>query len=512
MTSHDTHRTQRPAGSTSIPVETHSIDFIPLSERHGSVWRQGPFWFVTNFNFFSIALGFIGPSLGLSVTWTVVAGGSGLLFGGLFMAFHGSQGPKLGLPQMIQARAQFGYRGVVVPTLAVIITLMTFNVLQTIVLQSGLGSIWGLNGVVVAIVASGAAAALAIFGHDWLHRAFRWLFWLSLPLFAGLTVGIMLGQVPTQPAPDSQLTASAFMAVFVISASYNITLAPDVSDYTRYLPASTKNSKIITTILLGASASATWLMALGAWLATRTGATDGLAALYGSGNDIIAGYGAVLAIISALSLIAVIGINTYCATLGVATMADSITPVKPTARLRIVITAALLVIWLVITFLVGEDQTTLINDMLAILLYLLVPWTSVNLVDFFFVRKGHYAITDIFKRDGIYGEWNWRGLTAYFVALAASIPFAKLSFYTSPMAQRFDGIDTAWIVGLLVGGMLYYILSRSMNLGAEQEAIDHSSDELAHGFEPAEPTNRPDGHALHTVVDTGTPPSATPAT
>ena len=104
-------------------VEQHSIDYIPAEERHGNVWRQGPFWFVTNFNFFSIALGFVGPSLGLSVLWTVVAGVLGLVFGGLFMAFHGSQGPKLGLPQMIQARAQFGYRGVIVPTLAVVITL-----------------------------------------------------------------------------------------------------------------------------------------------------------------------------------------------------------------------------------------------------------------------------------------------------------------------------------------------------------------------------------------------------
>jgi hypothetical protein len=35
-----------------------------------------------------------------------------------FMALHASQGPHLGLPQMLQSRAQFGYRGVVVPLLA----------------------------------------------------------------------------------------------------------------------------------------------------------------------------------------------------------------------------------------------------------------------------------------------------------------------------------------------------------------------------------------------------------
>ena len=27
-----------------------------------------------------------------------------------------------------------------------------------------------------------------------------------------------------------------------------------------------------------------------------------------------------------------------------------------------------------------------------ILLYVLVPWTSVNLVDYYLVRRGHYAV------------------------------------------------------------------------------------------------------------------------
>lgn len=486
-------------------VEQHSIDFIPPSERHGSVWRQGPFWFVPNFNFFSIALGFIGPSLGLSVAWTVAAGALGLVFGGLFMAFHGSQGPKLGLPQMIQSRAQFGYRGVIVPTMAIVIVLMTFSVLQTMVLRTGLNQIWGWDTSVVAIGASIAAATLAILGHDWLHRAFRVLFWCALPMYALFTVGLMLGGVSTQPAPEMTFNAAAFMAVFVIAASYNITLAPDVADYTRYLPANTKKIQLIATILVGASASAVWLMGVGAWLATRTGATDGLVALYTAGNEMVPYFGTALTILSAVSLIAVVGINTYSSALGVATMADSITPTKPTRRLRVSIIVALLVIWVVITLSISDDHTTLINDMLAILLYLMVPWTAVNLVDFFFVRKGHYAITEIFNRDGIYGSWAWRGLTAYFVALACSIPFAKLSFYTSPIADALGGVDTAWIVGLLVAGVLYYVLSRSLDLKAEQSAIELSERELREGFKPADPANRPDGHEVYDLRADGSP-------
>src|SRR6202020_2258942 len=49
--------------------------------------------------------------MGLSFAFTSLAGALGILFGTVFVAFHASQGAELGLPQMIQSRAQFGYRG-----------------------------------------------------------------------------------------------------------------------------------------------------------------------------------------------------------------------------------------------------------------------------------------------------------------------------------------------------------------------------------------------------------------
>ena len=102
----------------SSAIETRSIDYVPENERHGRVGAQGPFWFLGNFQPFTVAIGFVGPLLGLSLGWTVAASVLGILFGTLFMAAHASQGPKLGLPQMIQSRAQFGYSGVILPLIA----------------------------------------------------------------------------------------------------------------------------------------------------------------------------------------------------------------------------------------------------------------------------------------------------------------------------------------------------------------------------------------------------------
>ena len=52
-------------------VESHSIDFIPENERTDKLSSQGPFWFLGNFTFFTMTIGFVGPSVGLTALWTL---------------------------------------------------------------------------------------------------------------------------------------------------------------------------------------------------------------------------------------------------------------------------------------------------------------------------------------------------------------------------------------------------------------------------------------------------------
>lgn len=224
-------------GSPARLIEARSIDWVPESERHGKLWHQGPLWFLGNFQYFSIPIGFIGPSMGLSLGWTVVASVLGIAVGTVFMAFHASQGPTMGLPQLIQSRAQFGYRGVVVPLLATLFTYIAFNVADTVLLSEGLNSSFGWNPTLIAILATVAGAGLAIFGHDWLHKAFRILLYVSLPIMTILTIGVISGGAGgSWDSSHYGFTWVAFMAQFAACAAYNITYAPYVSDYSRYLP------------------------------------------------------------------------------------------------------------------------------------------------------------------------------------------------------------------------------------------------------------------------------------
>src|ERR1700729_4020534 len=221
-------------------IEVHSIDWIPDPERHGKTWQQAMLWFLGNFQYFTIPIGFVGPALGLSRGWSILGGALGICFGTLFMAFHATQGPIFGLPQMIQTRAQLGYRGVIVALFAVLFTYMAFNVADQVLLASGLHGAFGWSAGAVAAITAVLAALLAIFGYDWVHRVFRLLLVISLPCYAIITVAILVGHAGgTAPKHPGGFLFAAFMAQFSVAAAYNITYAPYGSDSSRYMPRAT---------------------------------------------------------------------------------------------------------------------------------------------------------------------------------------------------------------------------------------------------------------------------------
>jgi nucleobase:cation symporter-1, NCS1 family len=474
------------AEDSGLEIESRSIDYIPERERHAKLGSQGPFWFLGNFHFFTISIGFVGPSMGLSAGWTTLGGALGIMFGTIFMAFHGSQGPEMGLPQMIQSRAQFGYRGVALALLATLFVFVGFNVVNVSLIMDGLKNVFGLSPALVAIVAALAGGVLAIFGHDLMHKAFKWALIVTLPLYAIVTVALMFGAgkvAGVAAAPAAASTALgfnwvAFITQFAIGASYNISYAPYVSDYSRYLPKNTSRTKLISAIFLGASLSGAWMIGLGAWLAQQLKATDALVALNQVGASLFPGCGSLLVIVSVAGFLPIIALNTYSAMLTVLTGVDSFRKIAPTRSARIGAVLAISAILLACTLSIKGNGVALLNTFLVLMLYFLVPWTAVNLVDYFFVRKGRYAITHFFTPNGIYGAWQVRGIAAYLIGFAAMIPFFSIvdnesgkEIFVGYFAHLMSGIDLAWLVGLIVAGATYFVLSRSLDLVAEEKVI-----------------------------------------
>jgi nucleobase:cation symporter-1, NCS1 family len=127
---------------------------------------------------------------------------------------------------------------------------------------------------------------------------------------------------------------------------------------------------------------------------------------------------------------------------------------------------------------------TALQNALILMLYLLVPWTAINLVDYFLLRHGQYSISDVFSPNGIYGRWSVHGLVSYFIAVAAMTPFMVLlgspSPYTGFLAAQLGHVDYSAVVGLLVAGGLYFVLRRAAT------ATWTSTDDRQTGAVPAE--------------------------
>jgi nucleobase:cation symporter-1, NCS1 family len=438
-------------------IEVRHLAHVPENEWHGKVWRQGPFWFLGNFQPFTLALAFVGPLVGLNGLWTSLAGISGILFGATFMAAHAAQGPILGLPQMIQSRAQFGYRGVVVPLVATTMTFVGFNVVTVVIIKQGLFDIFGWNETLVAVLVTAVAALVATYGHDWIHRVVLTVFWVSLPLWIVMSVGILAHHAGGHGPLTGGFGAVGFFAMFTIAASYNITYAPCVSDYSRYLPRDTSRWGISLAVFLGAVGSPIWLIPLGAWMATRLHVSDALTGIYLTGNATVARLGTALALVAVAALVS--AISAYSGMLSILTVIDSFQSVRSGARARVVTLLALAVVSLTLGV-VLENATTVLSDWLIVMLYLLAPWTSINLVDFYFVRRARFTAADFTSSGGAYGTWRVRGLGAYFLGIAVEIPFMSIAnFYQSPGASWLRGVDISWIIGLLVAGGTYYLAS-----------------------------------------------------
>lgn len=464
-------------------IEQHSIDYIPKSERHGKVWHQGPFWFTGNFVLPTLITGFLGPSLGLSVWYSVLAILLGACFGTFFMAFHANQGPRMGLPQMIQSRAQFGSRGAIVPFAATVFVYVGFLVFDTILATQGIALIAPDSKILWYPLLIALSIIIAVVGHDLLHFVQRWLTYILVVVFAIITVTAIIYFSTAPIAPDAPVATSgwntvAFLVQFSIAAGYNISYAVYVSDYTRYLPANVSAPKLITSVYAGAALSAVWLMSLGAILASYIPAADPILALKQIGDVLFPGFGTITVLLSVLALISIMGVNAYGAMLTGASAVDGFKSVRPTVRLRVIGLTVVGLVSLFIALVIPDNYVGSFNSFVLLMLYFLVPWTAVNLVDFYFVRRGKYAIAEILKPNGLYGRWAWRGVVAYSVGFIVMIPFFSVSFFVGPIAQLLGGSDFSFAVGLVVSGGLYMIFSRTINHEAEEKARVASDLEL----------------------------------
>jgi nucleobase:cation symporter-1, NCS1 family len=63
------------------------------------------------------------------------------------------------------------------------------------------------------------------------------------------------------------------------------------------------------------------------------------------------------------------------------------------------------------------------------------------------------------------------GIGIYLTGIVVQIPFLDTAFYSGPLVGPLGGVDVSWIVGLLVPGLLYYLLGQASRQRAPPQPI-----------------------------------------
>ncbi|MET7485423.1 cytosine permease [Streptomyces sp. NPDC005538] len=462
-------------------LEIRSIDYVPLDERHGKLWHLGPLWFMSNAQIATLAVGLISITEGGNLIWSLIAIVTGTLLGTFFMAFHSAQGPQLGLPQMIQSRPQFGYVGALLVWLFAYVQYAGFNVFNTILAGEALHTtVHGGTKMWVAVVTA-VGFVIALVGYDVIHKAEQFLTYTFLVVFGIFTVGVLATlHYPAGSFDLGGFSWTPFLAQFGVVAGYQISWAIYVSDYSRYLPPDVTVRKTFYWTYFGSALGGVWLMTLGALLAAWAGKDfDTIRSINAAGDKVFSGFGAIVLLFATLGLVSVTALNMYGGSLTLISAIDSFKRVRPTVGVRVLTIGLTAVLSLVGALAATADFLTNFNNFLLLVLYLFIPWTAVNLMDYYVVRRGHYAIAEIFNPRGIYGRWGWHGIISYLVGFGVMVPFFSVgTLYVGPIAHAMDGADLSLFVGLPVAGLLYWWLSRSIDVEAEIRVAEAEAVEL----------------------------------
>ena len=435
-------------------VETHHIDMIPAGARHGKPWQQAAFWAGANINVFNVVLGGVVVSIGLTFWWAIIAIAAGTLAGALFIALHATQGPRLGVPQTIQSRGQFGFYGAAFLFPCVLLLNVGFIAAQLVIQsQSAQGVIGSLTIPEWILILAVPAVVIGIFGYRWIHRVMQaTVVIVGLSMIIMLIQGLRYGSLPAKETTLHAPTAGLFLAGAALLVIDMLSWAPFVSDYTRYLPVNTSGRRLFWAIYAGNIVSTIVACTIGAYLAALLPSLGPVAAI-----GKISGKWAL--VILTLSLINSDTLNAYTGAFQVLALGNMWRRFKSVSvMLRVVPFICVMAVGVLIALLGYKHFVNNLSNFLDVLLVIFIPWSAVNLTDYFLVRRGNYDVTAFFIPDGVYGKVAWRGLVAYAVGLAAEWPFVSQPDYIGPFVSHLGGADISWLVGFFVSAVVYLIL------------------------------------------------------
>ncbi|BEM77637.1 allantoin permease [Serratia marcescens] len=437
-------------------IEDKSIDFVPAGERHGHARSLFTLWFCTNIAPLAVVTGAISTqTFHLDILSALSAIIAGHLFGGIFLALTSAQGPQVGIPQMVQSRAQFGrYGSLLVIVFATVIYLGFF--ISNITLSGKVihNVIPSLDIGVATVIGAVLATLIGVVGYRFIHKINKIGAWV---MGSALILGLIL--MFSQPLPADfwqrgSFSIAGWFATFCIGAVWQISFSPYTSDYSRYLPAEVGIAKPFLYTYLGAC-SGTILAFVFGMVAVNlvVGSDDAMEAV----RQATEGLGPVLMVLFLINIICHNSMNLYGAVLSLITAAQTFLPQwMPNARIRTLFSALILLGSVWVALVASANFVHLFLNLIFALISVLIPWCMINLIDFYLLNRQRYEISAIFSADGgRYGLLNTRALGVYFGGIAVQVPFVENAFFSGPYANLIPGADISWVISMVLTGIAY---------------------------------------------------------
>ena len=439
-------------------IETHGIDPIPATERHGFPRELAFLWagaFVNYASLFTASL--LTTYYGLGVWDGLIATALGTAAAAAILGLLSNTGPSSGLPQIAFTRTIFGLRGSYIgAALTLFLAIGWFAVDCVIAAQAGTQLLGGGNTAltfVLVLVIAAVSVAVAIFGHQTIKVLETWgaviFAALSVALFTVLAPQFNWNQVTTVSGPDYLgAFVLGFMTCFALVASWY----PFASDYSRYLPASSRTSSVTAWPAIGVIVPMLLLGLFGLLLPTID-----LQLAQSSGVLAVISEHAPAWVTVPFLLFVVVGeiwanyLDVYTA--GLVSLAMGIRLKRWQTALGCGVLGTALAMYAVLV----TDFHIAYEDFL-ILTYLWAPaWAAVVLLSFFvFEGKARPRLA--------LGAWFAGTVTSLLFVNYANL-FGNVTaarFFNEPLIQALHGADVSGLVSIAVAGAVYWAGRRAL--------------------------------------------------
>jgi nucleobase:cation symporter-1, NCS1 family len=446
-------------------IELHAIQPIPSSDRHGSPIELFRLWIGANINYLVLVTGALAITQGLSLRASIAAILIGNVLGCAVVGLASITGPKTGTAGIVTSRTSFGQLGAFLPTFISTVSAIGWFSINSVIATESLAKVMTMAGLPDSALVAGAAMVivlageilLAIYGHATIIAAEKYISLALILLFLGFAA-LLLPHIHWSSAAGvpHHGGVATWLLVTGLVFSYPLSWANFASDYSRYLPASTSWRRVAVAAAAGQLVALVVCEIIGTLFALALGGTltDPITDL----PKLLPGWYLVPFLLALIvGSIATNVPNGYTASLGLLALR---LPIRRVASLLLIAAATLA--FRVFTLLYGH-VLDLYERWLGYILIWPGPWVSIVVVDYF-LRGGSYSGTDLMQWRGSHywyrGGVGWRGIAAFGLGLAASLAFSNSDLYASPlMTKWFGGTDLSFEGGMLVAGLLYYVLS-----------------------------------------------------